>query len=161
MNPDGNVDATNIKGKEQNSFGLDQVRDGISIGEDKVSKSFKGFSPFQPIKVIYIMAILFSFLGVIFIIAIFAVRMTAPQIVSFDMKGTIDLFMQQSAQQNQDDRTARILTERFNQALTESINNWQADHNAIILVAPAVISTKKDITGDIRHDIAIRMQKGG
>ncbi len=124
------------------------------------SKSEGGFS-FQPLKIMWFMIISFAFLVSIFVVSLAAVRMTVPQIVTFDMKGTIDLFMQQSAQQNQDEQKARILTERFNQALTESLVNWQSEHNATILVAPAVIATKKDITRDIRIDIAKRMEKGG
>lgn len=123
-------------------------------------KSVSGFS-FQPLKALWLMILAFTFLGTVFVVSLAAVRMNAPQIVTFDMKGTIDLFMQQSAQQNQDEQKARILTERFNQALTESLLNWQSEHNATILVAPAVIAPKKDITRDIRLDIAKRMEKGG
>ncbi|EDV0839734.1 type-F conjugative transfer system protein TrbI [Salmonella enterica subsp. enterica serovar Havana] len=87
-------------------------------------------------------------------------KYTSPEIVVFDMKGTVELFMQQSAQLDLDDNKARALTMRFNTALTQSLGEWKASHNAIILVKPAVISPQRDITNEIRADIARRTQGG-
>ena len=53
-----------------------------------------------------------------------------------------------------------MLTTRFNSALSESLGEWQASHNAIILVKPAVMSDQRDITNEIRADIARRTQGG-
>lgn len=87
-------------------------------------------------------------------------KSTEPEIVVFDMKGTVDLFMQQSAQLQLDEDKARVLTTRFNSALSDSLGEWQASHNAIILVKPAVMSDLRDITNEIRADIARRTQGG-
>lgn len=87
-------------------------------------------------------------------------KSTEPEIVVFDMKGTVDLFMQQSAQLQLDEDKARVLTTRFNSALSDSLGEWQASHNAIILVKPAVMSDQRDITNEIRADIARRTQGG-
>ncbi len=85
---------------------------------------------------------------------------TEPEIVVFDMKGTVDLFMQQSAQLPLDEGRAKAMTVQFNAALTDSLTEWQASHNAIILVKPAVISPQRDITNEIRVDIARRTRGG-
>ncbi|WP_446028798.1 type-F conjugative transfer system protein TrbI [Lelliottia amnigena] len=87
-------------------------------------------------------------------------KSTAPDVVVFDMKGTVDLFIQQSAQLNLDEEKAKVLTSRFNAALSDSLNAWQTSHNAIILVKPAVMSPQPDITADIRSDISRRIQEG-
>lgn len=79
--------------------------------------------------------------------------------VVFDMKGTIDLFMQQSAKKQLDENSARVLTTRFDQALKASLNDWQQAHGDLILVPPAVVMPVLDITPQIQADIAHRMQE--
>lgn len=79
--------------------------------------------------------------------------------VVFDMKGTIDLFMQQSAKKQLDENSARVLTTRFDQALKASLNEWQQTHGDLILVPPAVVMPVLDITPQIQTDIAHRMQE--
>ncbi|MEY8712335.1 type-F conjugative transfer system protein TrbI [Mangrovibacter phragmitis] len=91
-------------------------------------------------------------------VSLATVRMTTPDVVAFDMKGTIDLFMQQMMQQKLDAARVRHQTARFNDAMTASLTAWQDGHHAIILVAPAVVSDVPDITSAIRTDIAQRMQ---
>lgn len=93
-------------------------------------------------------------------VAYVTAKAVTPEIVVFDMKGTVDLFMQQSAQLQLDEDKARVLTTRFNSALSDSLGEWQASHNAIILVKPAVMSDQRDITNEIRADIARRTQGG-
>lgn len=83
-----------------------------------------------------------------------------PEVVTFDMKGTWDIFMQQSSQQKLDEAKAKALVTRFNLAMSDSLTDWQKKHNVIILVQPAVVSAQQDITTDIRNDIAVRMQEG-
>ena len=85
---------------------------------------------------------------------------TEPEIVVFDMKGTVDLFMQQSAQLQLDENRAKAMTQQFNAALTGSLDAWQSSHNAIVLVKPAVMNPQRDITNEVRADIARRIQGG-
>lgn len=87
-------------------------------------------------------------------------RCVMPQAVTFDMKGTMDAFIRQSAQQQLDEEKAQRLTSRFNSALNASLTDWQAQHQALILVKAAVVSTRPDITAEIQADIARRMQEG-
>lgn len=93
-------------------------------------------------------------------ISYFTVRLTTPQVVTFDLKGTLDLFMQQTAQQKLDDVKMKAVVTDFNAAMADSLSAWQSGHNVIILVQPAVVSVQHDITPDIRNDIARRMQAG-
>ena len=93
-------------------------------------------------------------------VSIITVHLSTPRIVSFDMKGTMDAFIQQTLQQKLTEEQSKVLMQRFNTALTDSLTEWQADHNVVILVAPAVVSSQPDITADIRNEIAMKM-KGG
>lgn len=85
------------------------------------------------------------------------VEWRTPAIVTFDMKGTVDRFMDQSSRKNLDEATSRALTERFTSNLNRSIEDWQASHHALILVTPAVVSGASDITVDIQRSVAQRM----
>lgn len=93
------------------------------------------------------------------VVSLITVRLTTPVVVTFDMKGTMDLFMQQSVQLKLDEASTKALTQRFSSALKQSLVDWQKDHHAIILVAPAVVSQQTDITATIRSDINRRMQE--
>ena len=125
----------------------DTVRDGVTIAS-KTSRWVKAG--------MLGLAGLLVMTGVAYVTA----KAVTPEVVVFDMKGTVDLFMQQSAQLQLDEDKARVLTTRFNSALSERLGEWQATHNAIILVKPAVMSDQRDITNEIRADIARRTQGG-
>lgn len=94
------------------------------------------------------------------VISALMVEWRTPDVVTFDMKGTIDRFMDQSSRKNLDEATSRALTERFTSNLNHSIEDWQASHRALILVTPAVVSGARDITRDVQQDVARKMQAG-
>lgn len=133
--------------QHEKSYDGDSVRDGASMASRR-SRRVKGG--------LLAVAGILAMTGVAFVTA----KAVTPEVVVFDMKGTVDLFMQQSAQLQLDEGRARALTARFNTALTDSLGEWQASHNAIILVKPAVMSPQRDITNEIRADIARRSQEG-
>ena len=81
-----------------------------------------------------------------------------PTPVAFDMKGTIDQFMEQSASQSLTEAQSKQLVARFTQALDASLSAWQQEHRALILVSPSVVRGADDITRTIQHDIATRMR---
>jgi conjugal transfer pilin signal peptidase TrbI len=81
-----------------------------------------------------------------------------PAIVAFDMKATLDQFMEQSASQQLSETQSKVLVERFSQALDDSLSAWQQQHDALILVSPSVVRGAPDITRLIQHDIATRMR---
>lgn len=81
-----------------------------------------------------------------------------PVTVSFDMKATIDTFMDSVAKKQLTEQQSAVLAERFNRALSSSLGDYQRKHQALILAAPAVVSTSPDITREIQADIAKRMR---
>lgn len=87
-------------------------------------------------------------------------RLSRPVVVAFNMKGTVDLFFDQASQKTLPEEQAGALTARFNRAMEASLDNWQKQHNALILVSPAVVQGAADITPVIQKDIARRMAEG-
>ena len=85
-------------------------------------------------------------------------RAVQPDYVVFDMKGTIDTFRQQTAQQPVEKGALETLTKRFGAALDASLSDWQAAHGGVILVKGAVVAGVTDITPVIQADIARQMQ---
>jgi len=85
-------------------------------------------------------------------------RVVQPDYVVFDMKGTIDTFRQQTAQQPVEKGALETLTKRFGAALDSSLSDWQAVHGGVILVKGAVVAGVTDITPVIQADIARQMQ---
>lgn len=85
-------------------------------------------------------------------------RAVQPDYVVFDMKGTIDTFRQQTAQQPVEKGALETLTKRFGAALDASLSDWQAAHGGVIMVKGAVVAGVTDITPAIQADIARQMQ---
>jgi len=99
-------------------------------------------------------------LAVMATVSVVTVRVSMPEVVTFDMKGTMDAFLQQSAQLPLDEEQAKMRVSRFNNVLTHSLSDWQTRHHAIILVAPAVVSNQHDITLEIQNTVASAMREG-
>lgn len=83
----------------------------------------------------------------------------SPRVVQFDMKGTVDLFNQQAAQQQADSASLQQLSTKFGQSMAAALTQYQQANHAVILVSPAVIGGAQDITVQIRSDISRRMQE--
>lgn len=84
----------------------------------------------------------------------------APQIVSFDLKGTERSFSAQLSKRTDIAETEKNkLAKRFGQSV-EAVTQAYADkHHAIVLVKPAVIAGAKDITAQLQIEILQRMQR--
>ncbi|AVF38079.1 type-F conjugative transfer system protein TrbI [Rahnella sikkimica] len=91
-------------------------------------------------------------------IALLLIQWQTPVTVAFDMKGTVDQFMTQTAQHQLTQGESDALTLRFTTALDASLKDYQHRHDALILVAPSVVSGVKDITADIQRDVARQMR---
>ena len=91
-------------------------------------------------------------------IALLLIQWQTPVTVAFDMKGTVDQFMTQTAQHQLTQAQSDALTLRFTTALDASLKDYQHRHDALILVAPSVVSGVKDITTDIQRDVARQMR---
>lgn len=64
---------------------------------------------------------------------------TTPRVVAFDMKKTLDSFMDSVSQKQLSEAQSKALSERFNSALEQSLADYQQQHHVLILVSPAVV----------------------
>ena len=83
---------------------------------------------------------------------------TTPRVVAFDMKKTLDNFMDSVSQKPMTEAQSKVLSDRFNEALEKSLADYQQQHHVLILVSPAVVQGASDVTRTIQHDIARRMK---
>lgn len=83
---------------------------------------------------------------------------TTPRVVAFDMKKTLDSFMDSVSQKPLTETQSKALSDRFNDALEKSLADYQQQHHVLILVSPAVVQGASDVTRTIQHDIARRMK---
>lgn len=81
----------------------------------------------------------------------------APVTVSFDMKATVDLFTEQATEKGYDEAEMELMTNRFTYSLNRALEDYQREHDATILVRPAVVSGVPDITNEIQQDIGRQM----
>ena len=82
---------------------------------------------------------------------------STPRVVAFDMKKTLDSFMDSVSQKQLTEAQSKALSDRFNDALEKSLAEYQQQHHVVILVSPAVVQGAPDVTRNIQHDIARRM----
>ncbi|WP_272537122.1 type-F conjugative transfer system protein TrbI [Providencia sp. PROV206] len=97
-----------------------------------------------------------------FSISVLVVRWLAPVTVTFDMAGTVNQYQQQMAMQFNaenplSEQQIADATHRFQMALSDSLSEYQHEHQALILVTPAVVMGAEDITVDIQAAIADKM----
>lgn len=83
---------------------------------------------------------------------------TTPRVVAFDMKKTLDNFMDSVSQKPLTEAQSKVLSDRFNEALEKSLADYQQQHHVLILVSPAVVQGASDVTRTIQHGIARRMK---
>ena len=83
---------------------------------------------------------------------------TAPRVVAFDMKKTLDSFMDSVSQKPLSEAQSKALSDRFNAALEQSLADYQKTNHVLILVSPAVVQGAPDVTRKIQTDIATRMK---
>ncbi len=83
---------------------------------------------------------------------------STPRVVAFDMKKTLDSFMDSVSQKQLTEAQSKALSDRFNDALEKSLAEYQQQHHVVILVSPAVVQGAPDVTRNIQHDIARRLK---
>ncbi|WP_263071034.1 type-F conjugative transfer system protein TrbI [Enterobacter huaxiensis] len=81
----------------------------------------------------------------------------SPVTVSFDIKSTVDQFTEQATEKGYDEAEMGLMTNRFTFSLNRALEDYQREHDATILVRPAVVSGVPDITDEIQRDIGRRM----
>lgn len=140
---------------ENNEQAPDEVRSEVVVQENGRPAGIKASLARYGFPGLVISAVL----AVTVAVSLVTVRLSTPDVVTFDMKGTMDAFLQQTAQLSLDEPQTKALVANFNAALSHSLEDWQARHHAIILVAPAVVSSQHDITAEIQNTVA-RTMKG-
>ncbi|WP_232556510.1 type-F conjugative transfer system protein TrbI [Klebsiella variicola] len=103
-----------------------------------------------------------ALMGTILATNVFITRLvlahTAPRVVAFDMKKTLDSFMDSVSQKPLSEAQSKALSDRFNAALEQSLADYQKTNHVLILVSPAVVQGAPDVTRKIQTDIATRMK---
>ncbi|WP_052130597.1 type-F conjugative transfer system protein TrbI [Erwinia typographi] len=82
-----------------------------------------------------------------------------PVLVTFDMKGTVNAFIRQSAKLELDDAQRRQLLTRFDRNMNAVTLEYAQQHHASILVSAAAVRGVPDVTADIRTRLASAMQE--
>lgn len=116
------------------------------------------FSIFRRVSVI-VALVLFTLAVSVFLTRV-VLEYTTPRVVAFDMKKTLDSFMDSVSQKQLSEAQSKALSERFNSALEQSLADYQQQHHVLILVSPAVVQGAPDVTRKIQTDIARRMNGG-
>lgn len=116
------------------------------------------FSIFRRVSVI-VALVLFTLAVSVFLTRV-VLEYTTPRVVAFDMKKTLDSFMDSVSRKQLTEAQSKALSDRFNSALEQSLADYQLQHHVVILVSPAVVQGAPDVTLKIQTDIARRM-KGG
>ncbi|WP_112161009.1 type-F conjugative transfer system protein TrbI [Klebsiella pneumoniae] len=111
--------------------------------------------PFRRIPVI--VALVFFALATSAFLSRVVLEYSTPRVVAFDMKKTLDSFMDSVSQKQLTEAQSKALSDRFNDALEKSLAEYQ-QHHVVILVSPAVVQGAPDVTRNIQHDIARRMK---
>lgn len=112
--------------------------------------------PFRRISVI-VALVLFALATSAFLSRV-VLEYSTPRVVAFDMKKTLDSFMDSVSQKQLTEAQSKALSDRFNDALEKSLAEYQRQHHVVILVSPAVVQGAPDVTRNIQHDIARRMK---
>lgn len=77
-----------------------------------------------------------------------------PAMVTFDLRGTMDAFITQSARLDLTDEQRHRLLIRFNHGLASVTTQYALDEHVSILVSPAVVTGLPDATPAIRQRLA-------
>ncbi|MCX3311027.1 TrbI F-type domain-containing protein [Pantoea vagans] len=83
-----------------------------------------------------------------------------PELVTFDMKGTTNALIRQTAKLDLNDDQRKALLTRFDRSVTTATADYASEHGAAILVSPAVVTGLPDATPEIQSRLAELMKAG-
>lgn len=83
-----------------------------------------------------------------------------PTIVSFDLKGTTNKFLTQSAKLNLNEQQQQVLLSRYNENISRVLTQRATREKEVIVVQAAAAAGVKDITPWVEHELSVAM-KGG
>lgn len=98
--------------------------------------------------------------AVLITVALWLLFLQPPKLVAFDMKGTTDRFLLQSARLKLSDTERTALLQRYNQKLNQVLTARAASQHEVIVVSAAAVAGLPDVTPQIRKDLAAAMQGG-
>ena len=98
-------------------------------------------------------------INIFFIIYLCFSHNTQRKIVTFDIKGTINLFLSQTRGSELNEEQIKNLTIKFNDALDSTVKSYSQNNDVLILVKPSVVYGAEDITNEIQHLISEKMVK--
>lgn len=84
---------------------------------------------------------------------------TQRKIVTFDIKGTINLFLSQTKESELNEEQVKNLTIKFNDVLDSTIKSYSQNNDVLILVKPSVVHGADDITNELQQLISEKMAK--
>ncbi|QHM74025.1 TrbI F-type domain-containing protein [Mixta intestinalis] len=83
-----------------------------------------------------------------------------PAMVTFDIKGTTNAFLRQSAKLNLNSDERRQILTRFDHSVITATREYADEHHVAILVSPAVVTGLPDATPEIQARLAELMKAG-
>ena len=83
-----------------------------------------------------------------------------PALVTFDMRGTTNALIRQTAKLDLNDDQRKALLTRFDRSVTTATAEYASEHGAAILVSPAVVTGLPDATPEIQARLAELMKAG-
>ncbi|MEW5115266.1 TrbI F-type domain-containing protein [Citrobacter freundii] len=97
--------------------------------------------------------------SIIVLFVLWSAWLKPPVIVSFDIKSTTNKFLLQSAKLTLTDEQRKDLVQRFNKALTDTLADYAAENNVVVIVQPAAVSGIQDVTPQIRTQLSKAMSR--
>ncbi len=97
--------------------------------------------------------------SIIVLFVLWSAWLKPPVIVSFDIKSTTNKFLLQSAKLTLTDEQRKDLVQRFNKALTDTLADYAAENNVVVIVQPAAVTGIQDVTPQIRTQLSKAMSR--
>lgn len=94
--------------------------------------------------------VLVNLLMMAVLLALLHVYPTSPRVVSFDLKGTVNLFSEQLAGDNLSQDAQSKAISSFSNALNQATQDYASTHHVVILTSPSVIAGAEDVTPAIQ-----------
>lgn len=77
-----------------------------------------------------------------------------PRFAVFDLKGTVQAYSKDLAEQGLDDGTLTVKTRQFSDILNRKLTNYSIRNNVILLVEPAVIKGAPNVTLPLQKEVS-------
>ena len=82
-----------------------------------------------------------------------------PRFAVFDLKGTVQAYSKDLAEQGLDEGTLTVKTRQFSDILNRKLTNYSIRNNVILLVEPAVIHGVPNVTRPLQKEISLALSR--